>query len=139
MNNTMISGRIVKDAETKTRNVGNVAKLVTEFTVAASYGPWDPKANDGRGGYMFTDFFKVPLWGESGAKLAPYLKKGREVTVTGSVTAQAWIGTQGANAGKAQATLVIRNGQVTLHGGKPEAAPETDPAEPELPFEPDAQ
>ena len=99
MNDIRISGRLTRDAETVTRNVGGVATLVTDFTVAAPSGRWVKDENGGH--YERTNFFKVTLWREPGAKLAPYLKQGREVSVSGEVYVQAWLGTHGAKPAEA--------------------------------------
>lgn len=133
MNNTTISGRIVKDALTRTVNIGGTPTLVTDFTVAADSGRY---VRDEAGVHAAnTEYFRVSLWRDQGAKLAQYLKKGREVTVEGAVYAQAWTATQGENAGKPMAQLCIRNARVTLHGAKPvEDAPEE-----EMPFTPDPE
>lgn len=135
MNNLTINGRITKDAVTRTVQIGGVPTLVTDFTVAADSGRY-VKDETGNTHAQNTEFFKVSMWREQGARLAQYLVKGREVTVQGAVFAQAWIGTQGANAGKAMAQLCIRNAQVTLHGAKP-VAEEPEEAPDDLPFEAD--
>ena len=106
MNNLTVIGRITKDAETRTVQVGGVATLVTDFTVAA---------NEGYGDNQTTDYFRVTIWRERGAKMAPGLKKGRILAVKGSVTARGWTDKEN----KAQAQLEIRNPQVQFIDKKP--------------------
>jgi single-strand DNA-binding protein len=120
--NTFIGiGHVVNDAATRTVSIGGVPTLVTDFTVAV---------NEGYGDAQKTDYVRCTLWRERGAKLAQYLVKGRQVTVKGAISAQAWIATKGENAGKAMCQLVMSNPAVELEGRKPE-----QPEEP--PFIPD--
>lgn len=114
MNNITIIGRVTKDAETRTVKVGGIDTLVTDFTVAA---------NEGYGDNQTTDFFRVTIWRERGAKMAPHLVKGRLVAIKGSVTARGWKD----NEGNARAQLEIRNPSVQFVDKKP-----GDPEE--LPF-----
>lgn len=106
MNTAIIIGHITKDAETRTVKVAGIDTLVTDFTVAA---------NEGFGDNQKTDYFRVTIWRERGAKMAPHLVKGRAVTVKGAVTARAWID----NNGQARAQLELTNPTVEFIGKKP--------------------
>lgn len=106
MNTCIIIGHVTKDAQTRTVKVGGIDTLVTDFTVAA---------NEGYGENQRTDYFRVSIWRERGAKMAPHLVKGRAVTVKGSVTARGWID----NEGKARAQLEMSNPTVEFIGKKP--------------------
>ena len=114
MNSITLIGRVTKDAETRTVKVAGIDTLVTDFTVAA---------NEGYGENQTTEFFRVTLWRERGAKMAPGLKKGRIVAVRGQASARPWLG----NDGKAYAQLEIRNPVVQFIDKKP-GDPEEDPA-----------
>lgn len=121
MNNLTIIGRITKDAETRTVSVGGVQTLVTDFTVAA---------NEGYGDNQTTEYFRVTLWRDRGAKLAPSLKKGRIIAAKGQVSGRGWTDQEG----KARYSLEVKNPSVQLldkKPGDPEDAPE---AEEEKPF-----
>ena len=74
---TIFTGNLVADA--KTRFVEKLGKSVTEFTVAENY----PTTRGERG----TQYYAISIWGDRGTNLFPYLKKGKEVTVTGRVKA----------------------------------------------------
>jgi len=97
MNNLTIAGNIGKDAEVRQTQNG---KTVCGFTVAVS----------GRGKDAESTWFDCSLWGERADKLAPYLRKGDKVTVSGEVSARE-------HNGKAYLQVFVR--EVTLQGGKP--------------------
>lgn len=124
--NTFIGiGHITKDASTRTVMVKGAPVLVTDFTVAV---------NEGYGETQRTDYIRCSIWRDRGAKLAQYLTKGRAVTVKGAITSQAWIATQGDNAGKAMSQLVMNNPAVELIG-RNNANTETE----DIPFIPDEE
>jgi single-strand DNA-binding protein len=77
MNELVIIGNITKDPESRTTQSG---KQVVTFTVAVNR----------RGDKDKSDFFRVSVWGESGANCMKYLGKGKKVGVTGSVSASAY-------------------------------------------------
>lgn len=106
MNTAIIIGHITKDAETRTVKVKGIDTLVTDFTVAA---------NEGFGDTQRTEYFRVSIWRDRGAKLQPHLVKGRGVTVKGSVSARGWIDQNG----QARAQLEMSNPTVELIGKKP--------------------
>lgn len=107
--NTFIGiGHITADASTRTVKVGGIDTLVTDFTVAV---------NDGFGDTQKSDFVRVTIWRDRGAKLRPYLTKGRGITVRGAISCQPWLDKEG----KPRAQLVMSNPQVELFGKKPDA------------------
>ena len=106
MNNLTVLGRITKDAETRTVKVKGIDTLVTDFTLAV---------NDGYGETRTTDYFRVSVWRERGAKMAGSLVKGRPIIVKGAVTARGWKD----NEGNARAQLEIRNPQIEFFDKKP--------------------
>ena len=114
MNNLTIIGRVTKDAETRTVKVGGIDTLVTDFTIAA---------NEGYGENQTTEYFRVTIWRDRGAKMAPGLKKGRILAVKGAVSARGWLDQEG----KARAQLEVKNPTVQFidkKPGDPEDAPE---------------
>lgn len=123
MNTSTMTGHLTKDATTRTVKVRGADTLVTDFTVAV---------NEGFGDTQRTEYVKCSIWRDRGAKLAQHLLKGRAVAIKGAVSCQAWIGTQGENAGKALAQLVMSNPAVEFIGKRPEG----ENAE-EIPFIPD--
>ena len=126
MTNFMVNGNVSRAAETRLatlpKNGGK--QSVTDFYVAV---------NDGFGDSAITTYYKVTIWGDKGAKMAPYLTVGKEVNVTGIPGQEKpWSGDDGQiHAG----AMTIRRAQVELRGkkGTAEAAPEE-----ELPFPEDA-
>lgn len=106
MNRTTIIGHVTKDAETRTVKVGGIDTLVTDFTVAA---------NEGFGENQKTAYFRITIWRERGAKMAPHLVKGRAVAATGIVSARPWKDTEG----NARAQLELNNASVEFIGKKP--------------------
>jgi single-stranded DNA-binding protein len=113
-------GHISKAAATRTVNVKGVPTLVTDFTLAV---------NEGFGDTQSTDFIRCSIWRDRGAKMAPHLTVGRSVTVKGRITCQAWIGSQGDNAGKPMAQLVMTNPAVEFNTAGAKAEPEDAPFE----------
>lgn len=77
----IVAGNLTKDAEL--RQAGNTQ--VCGFSVAADTGFGDKKQ---------TLFFSCSLWGNQGAALAQYLKKGNPVTVIGEMSEREYDGKQ---------------------------------------------
>ena len=108
---TTIIANISKEASTRTVNVGGVPTLVTDFNVAE---------NKGFGENQKTKFYRVTIWRDRGAKLAPHLTVGRPIYIVGDVDASAYINKEG----KAVAQLEITNpAEIRLIGKKPTAEP----------------
>lgn len=99
MNSWSFTARLARDAELKSPN----GKTMVSFAAACESG-WGERKK--------TTFVDCTLWGERGAKLADYLKKGAMVGLVGEH------GTREHN-GKVITTLNVHD--VTLLGGKPEA------------------
>jgi len=119
---TNIIGNISKGAETRTVEVGGIATLVTDFNLAENYTD--------RRGNKHTQFYRVSLWREPGAKLAQYLYAGRPVVVEGRVKARAYIDKDG----KPQSQLELSNPRITFVTANNKGEIEA-PAEDEVPFE----
>ena len=77
----IVAGNLTKDAEL--RQAGN--SQVCGFAVAADTGFGDKKQ---------TMFFSCSLWGNQGAAVAQYLKKGNPVTVIGEMSEREYDGKQ---------------------------------------------
>ena len=80
---TIFTGNISKAAETRTVNVGGVPTLVTDFNIAENYR--------GRDGSQNTQFYRISMWREKGAKLKQYLSQGRSITLTGRVRGRGYL------------------------------------------------
>jgi len=102
------AGNLGKDAET--REAGGTT--VTKFSVACKTGKKDE-----------TQWVECSMWDERGAKLAPFLTKGKTVAIIGRVTARAYD-----SKGEARASLEVRVDQLTLLGGGSERRAERAPA-----------
>lgn len=74
-----VIGNLGKDAETKTIASG---KLVTNFSVATK----------GRGKDTDTVWVRAAMWGDRGAKVQEYLKKGTKVAIVGTLTTEEYEG-----------------------------------------------
>ena len=125
---TIFTANISKAAVTRTVNVGGVPTLVTDFNVAENY--------QGRDGQRHTQFYRVSLWREKGAKLAKYLTLGRSITLQGRVKARAYVDANGV----AQAQLELANPQITFNTANPteEVDAVIEGAEDDIPFETEA-
>ena len=104
---TIFTGNISKAAETKTVNVGGVATLVTNFNVAENYTT--------ASGEKATQFYRISLWRDRGAKLEQYLTVGRSITLTGRVRGRAYIDKNG----QPQCQLEMSNPQITFNTANP--------------------
>ncbi len=108
MNNLTIAGRIGGDAEVRFTKSGDP---VASFTVAV-----DSKVK----GEKVTTWFRCNVWGKRAEALAPYLTKGTVVSVSGEVSARAYLPKNG---GDPQASLEVRVSELSLlGGGKPKDA-----------------
>lgn len=120
MNSISISGRLAADAEVRYAPSGDA---VCEFRVADDVGYGEKKT---------TNWWRCSAWKKD--KLAPYLTKGKEVTVFGSVELRKWTNKEGVE----QLSCDIRVNDVSLHGGRsdgdtgsqPYGAPQTRPSAP---------
>ena len=77
MNKIIIIGNLTADPETRTTQAG---KTVVSFTVAVNR----------RGSQEGVDFFRISAWNQLGELCRVYLKKGRKVSVIGSIRAGAY-------------------------------------------------
>lgn len=124
---TTIIANISKAAATRVVNVGNVPTQVTDFNVAENY--------TGADGTRKTQFYRISIWRERGAKMAQYLTLGRPIQLVGRVRGRAYIDKNGTP----QCQLEMANPQVTFVTANPTAAAADAPAdvaeEDGLPFE----
>src|ERR1039458_6730152 len=112
MKQIFVVGRVGSDCEvTYTPNGLAVAK----FSIAVDNG------KDKDGGRKAATWFKANIWRERGEKLAPHIKKGNVVAVSGDVDARAWTDK---NSGEARCQMEINVNQFTFGGGKNESADE---------------
>lgn len=95
MNVITIAGRLGKDAEIRTTSGG---KSVASFSVA-----------DDQGRDKGAIWWNCQLWGERGEKLAQYLRKGSQVTVSGTVSEREYEGKK---------YYDVRVNDVALQGGR---------------------
>ena len=120
-----VAGRVVKDAEEKFTASGTA---VLNFTVASDVGFGDKK---------HAVFVGCSLWGKRGSALAPYIKKGMQITVSGNGDLRLWE----AN-GKHGASIELNVAEVELQGsnaqsGNDHAQNENDRSKSENDFEDD--
>ena len=72
MNIVILTGRMTKDAETKTLSTGST---ITSFTLAVDRG----------GKSKETDFIECKAWGKTGDFVSQYFSKGKPITVLGKI------------------------------------------------------
>lgn len=105
MNNISIAGNLGRDAELRWLPNGDA---VCNFTVA-----------DSQGKDKETIWWRCTMFGKRAESLAPYLKKGAQVTVAGNVTERTY-----EKDGEQKKAMEIRVSDVALQGGRSqEAAP----------------
>ena len=111
MNVITITGTLGRDMEQRAMPNGDP---VGNFSVADSQGRDKP-----------TIWWNCQLFGKRVAALAPYLLKGQQVTVAGTVTEREWVDREG---GKRK-QMEIRVSDLALQGGKRESSAEPAPAQ----------
>lgn len=79
LNSCSFVGRVTKDAEVS--SVGSKGTKICKFGIAN---------NTGFGEYAKANFFNVQMWGKQGEAIAPYLTKGKQVAVSGSLESNKW-------------------------------------------------
>lgn len=84
LNSCSFTGRVTKDAVVE--SIGAKGTQITKFSIAN---------NTGFGQYAKTNFFNVQVWGKTGVAIAEYLKRGKQVAVTGMLENQKWTGKDG--------------------------------------------
>lgn len=120
MNHGTFAGRIGRDAEVRH---GTDGKPVANFALAVDTGWGDRKK---------TLWVDCAVWGERGEKLAPYLTKGKSVTVAGDIDLR----TFQKNDGSAGASITCNAQRVTLQGGGESTSPPRAAAPPARPANP---
>jgi single-strand DNA-binding protein len=103
---TMIIGNVGRDPETRNLNSG---EMVTSFTVAVSRTWRDRATNQQK---ESTNWYNVSLWGDRWQGVLPYIRKGKQLMVIGTVSARPYTGQDGT----AKATLELRADTVHLLG-----------------------
>lgn len=108
-------GNIGKDAQLRTVQNGDRQDSVLSVWVAEN-----KKKRDGS---TKTLWHKVTIWRHYAESMAPYLKKGREITVTGECEAKFFV-----RDGVVVPYIDVQASDLKLHGGRPEedVPPETE-------------
>jgi single-strand DNA-binding protein len=82
VNNVLLTGRLTKDAEVLEFHKGGKSALKFTLAVERTY----KKASDGKD----VDFIPVTYFTEYAFKLAEYLLKGRQISVTGKISVRSF-------------------------------------------------
>ena len=103
---TMIIGNVGRDPDTRKLTSG---ETVTSFSVAVSRTWRDRATNEQK---ETTNWYSVSLWGDRWQGVLPYIRKGRQLMVIGTVSARPYTGQDGT----AKASLELRADTVHLLG-----------------------
>lgn len=103
---TLIVGNVGRDPETRQFPNGD---QVTSFSVAVTRQWRDRTTNETKEN---TTWYNVSLWGTRFSGVLPYIRKGRQVMVIGTVSARSYIGQDGAP----KATLDLKADTIQLLG-----------------------
>ena len=104
MNNWNFTGRLGKDAELRYLPNGDA---VLNFSAAVDFGYGEKKG---------TIWTRCSMFGKRGEAVAPYLKKGQQVAISGELSERKWTNKEGVE----QTTQEVRVSELTLVGGKPD-------------------
>lgn len=113
MNVHVLAGNIGADPRLNSINGQQGPISVLNFSLAVQ------KRQKGQDGKYLTLWVECSLWGTRADALAPYLKKGSKVTVTGESDVE----TYQANDGSVRAKMTLRINELTLQGAPVEQAP----------------
>lgn len=102
MNVLNFTGNIGRDSETRYTPSGDA---ITSFSAALTSGYGEKK---------LTTWLNCSIWGKRGESLAPYLKKGAQVAISGEFQARPYQTKEGAE----KLSLEVRVSDLTLIGGK---------------------
>lgn len=116
LNNFTVIGRLTKDAEMSV--VGQKNSTLVKFCIAN---------NTGFGNYAKTNFINVQVWGKAGEAVFNYLKKGKQVALSGTFENSKWTGQDGVS----HDNWVLTSQMVDLLA---DSKVEKDPAQGTLPF-----
>lgn len=105
VNTITLTGRLVRDAELKSKNGYDVL----EFTIASNYAvkrndEWKEEAN----------FIDCRIFGKRAPKMAQYMPKGKQVTISGELRQQRWT----TDAGDKKSRFVVMVENIVLTGGQ---------------------
>jgi single-strand DNA-binding protein len=104
---TIVVGNVGRDVEVKQLNGG---ATVSSFTVAVTTRWTDRNSQEKR---ERTTWYRVSCWNRLGEIAAQYVKKGTQIMVVGTVTANAFMGQDG----EPRASLELRAETFQLLGG----------------------
>jgi len=118
LNSVSLVGRLTKDMELSYSQGGK------------AYGKFSLAVDDGWGENKHTSFFDVTIFGKTAEALKAYLKKGKQIGLTGSLKQERWE-SEGSNRSK-----VVINGRDVMLIGDKSATSEPDPEgfEDDVPF-----
>lgn len=102
MNNWNFTGRLGRDAEVRFLPNGDA---ITSFSVAVDFGYGEKKGSI---------WPRCTMFGKRGEAVAPYLKKGTQVAISGELAQNKWTNKEGVE----QLSLEVRVNDLTLVGGK---------------------
>lgn len=102
MNNLNFTGNIGRDCETRYTAGGDA---ITSFSVALTSGFGEKK---------LTSWMNCSMFGKRGEAVAPYLKKGTQVAISGEFSARPYTNKEGVE----KISLDVRVNDLTLLGGK---------------------
>ena len=105
MNNWNFTARLGKDAEMRYLPNGDA---VLSFNAAIDFGYGEKKG---------TIWPRCSMFGKRAEAVAPYLKKGQQVAISGELSERKWTNKEGVE----QTIMEVRVGELTLVGGKSEA------------------
>lgn len=111
MNNLCATGRIGKDCETRFTQGGDA---ITSFALAIDSGYGEKK---------ITTWLNCSMFGKRGESVAPYLKKGGQVAISGELTNRPYTD----KSGNERLSLDLRVNDLTLIGGKPDRQEQITP------------
>ena len=114
-NNITLIGRLTKDVGSDERDFGYLQNGTCYAKVSIAVNE-SKKGQDGNW-QDYANYFEVHVYGKTAENLKPYLTKGQQICVTGSLHQDRW---QDKQTGNNQSKVVIKSDNIQLCGGKRE-------------------
>lgn len=111
------TGRLTRDPEMQ--HVGAKGTTIVKFGIAN---------NTGFGQYERANFFDAQMWGNAAEAVFPYLKKGKQIALTGMLENQKWTNNEGVEKDKWVVTIstltLLSDGGAKTHTEEPQNSDE---------------
>lgn len=115
LNEVILNGNLTRDLGADERSFGYTNGGTARANISLAV---NRSVKKGNGWVDEVSYFDIVIWGKTAENLKPYLKKGTNITIKGSLKQERW-----EKDGQKNSRVTINAEQVWLHGGKKDSAP----------------